>query len=57
MTRSAGNDFDHLRIAAGHPIRPHVLYRITRPEAWGGVPRGLERIGRPCNLPLMNFSK
>ena len=32
MTRSADNDFDHPRIAAGHPLRPHVLYRITRPE-------------------------
>ena len=33
MTRSTADDFDHPRIAEGHPIRPHVLYRITRPEA------------------------
>jgi RimJ/RimL family protein N-acetyltransferase len=25
--------FDHPRIAAGHPLRPHVLYHLGRPEA------------------------
>lgn len=25
--------FDHPRIPAGHPIRPHVLYHLSRPEA------------------------
>lgn len=24
--------FDHPRIAAGHPLRPHVLYHLGRPE-------------------------
>jgi 3-dehydroquinate dehydratase/shikimate dehydrogenase len=32
MTRDGAGDFDHPRIAAGSPIRPHVLYRITRAE-------------------------
>jgi RimJ/RimL family protein N-acetyltransferase len=26
------NDFDHPGVPAGHRIRPHVLYRITRDE-------------------------
>jgi RimJ/RimL family protein N-acetyltransferase len=25
--------FDHPRIAAGHPLRPHVLYHLSRPKA------------------------
>ena len=25
--------FDHPRIPAGHPLRPHVLYRLSRPES------------------------
>lgn len=28
MTRNAKDDFEHPRLAAGHPLRPHVLYRI-----------------------------
>lgn len=31
MRRDARDDFDHPRIAAGHRIRPHVLYRIAAP--------------------------
>ena len=27
--------FDHPRIPAGHPLRPHVLYRVGRPAAAG----------------------
>jgi len=27
--------FEHPRIPAGHPIRPHVLYHLSRPEAGG----------------------
>jgi hypothetical protein len=23
--------FDHPRVEAGHPVRPHVVYRIARP--------------------------
>ena len=26
--------FEHPRIEAGHPLRPHVVYRIARPETW-----------------------
>ena len=25
--------FDHPRVEAGHPVRPHVVYRIARPAA------------------------
>ncbi len=28
MTRDEAEDFDHPRIAAGHPLRRHVLYRL-----------------------------
>ncbi len=30
MTRDAGDDFEHPWIEAGHRLRQHVLYRITR---------------------------
>ena len=30
MTYDPADDFDHPKIAAGHPIRPHVLYRRRR---------------------------
>lgn len=30
MRRDAGGDFDHPKVPKGHPIRPHVLYRIRR---------------------------
>lgn len=30
MVRDPAGDFEHPRIAAGHPLRPHVLYRISR---------------------------
>jgi RimJ/RimL family protein N-acetyltransferase len=30
MTRDPNGDFEHPAVAAGHPIRPHVLYRIRR---------------------------
>ena len=29
MTYNAADDFDHPRIAEGHPLRRHVLYRIS----------------------------
>jgi RimJ/RimL family protein N-acetyltransferase len=29
MRRDPSEDFDHPRIAPGHPLRPHVLYRLT----------------------------
>lgn len=28
MTRDPADDFEHPAIAAGHPLRPHVLYRL-----------------------------
>lgn len=36
MARDPAGDFDHPAVPAGHPIRPHVLYRI-RPQS--GTPR------------------
>ncbi len=30
MTHDAADDFDHPRLAEGHPWRRHVLYRISR---------------------------
>jgi ribosomal-protein-alanine N-acetyltransferase len=32
MTRDAADDFEHPRVAEGHPLRPHVLYRLRRPD-------------------------
>jgi ribosomal-protein-alanine N-acetyltransferase len=31
MRRSPDDDFDHPKLAAGHPLRRHVLYRLARP--------------------------
>lgn len=33
MTRSPADDFEHPRVPQGHPLRPHVLYRISR-DLW-----------------------
>lgn len=33
MTRVADADFDHPDLAAGDPLRRHILYRIDRPTA------------------------
>ncbi|MEO5824054.1 MAG: GNAT family N-acetyltransferase [Vicinamibacteraceae bacterium] len=32
MRHDPGEDFDHPRLPAGHPLRPHVLYRTARPS-------------------------
>lgn len=32
MSRDRSSDFDHPRVPEGHPLRPHVVYRI-RPDA------------------------
>jgi RimJ/RimL family protein N-acetyltransferase len=32
MTRHPADDFDHPRLAEGHPLRRHVLYRLRRSE-------------------------
>jgi len=33
MVRDLDGDFEHPNVPPGHPIRPHVLYRLTR-DAW-----------------------
>jgi RimJ/RimL family protein N-acetyltransferase len=33
MRRSAHEDFDHPKLPQGHPLRRHVLYRLTRDGA------------------------
>ncbi|MDB5213660.1 MAG: Acetyltransferase [Myxococcaceae bacterium] len=33
MRRDAADDFDHPKIAGGHPLRRHVLYRVAPAEA------------------------
>ncbi|HZM73189.1 MAG TPA: GNAT family N-acetyltransferase [Candidatus Polarisedimenticolia bacterium] len=33
MTRDPADDFDHPNLPVGHPIRPHVLYRLPK-AAW-----------------------
>lgn len=38
MHRSPADDFDHPRLPAGHPLRRHVLYRVTAAE-WRRRPR------------------
>jgi RimJ/RimL family protein N-acetyltransferase len=30
MTHDPADDFDHPLLAPGHPLRPHVLYRLHR---------------------------
>ena len=42
MTHDATDDFNHPQIASGHPLRRHVLYRISA-EGWLGFRR---RTGR-----------
>jgi RimJ/RimL family protein N-acetyltransferase len=32
MTRSAVDDFQHPAIPEGHPLRPHILYRLKRSD-------------------------
>jgi RimJ/RimL family protein N-acetyltransferase len=33
MARDAAADFDHPSLPAGHPLRPHVLYRLSAQKA------------------------
>jgi len=35
MSRDEADDFDHPNIAAGHPLRPHVLYSLSRGDLDG----------------------
>ena len=39
LARDAHGDFDHPKLPEGHPLRPHVLYRLDR-ETWTGNERG-----------------
>jgi len=39
MTRDPNGDFEHPRIPVGHPVRPHLLYRLARQD-WRGRPSG-----------------
>lgn len=33
MTRNPEDDFEHPKLPEGHPLRPHVLYRLKNPTA------------------------
>lgn len=35
MSHDPADDFDHPRVPAGHPLRPHVLYRLSI-DQWRG---------------------
>lgn len=37
MTREPDLDFEHPRLPEGHPLRPHVFYRLTKAAFLGGV--------------------
>lgn len=41
MTHDPRDDFEHPSLAVGHPLRPHVLYRLARSKSTtsGGTPR------------------
>lgn len=36
MTHDSAEDFDHPGLPEGHPLRPHVLYRLRRSSFLGG---------------------
>lgn len=36
MSRNPADDFEHPNLPAGHPLRPHVLYRISDPDRSAG---------------------
>lgn len=38
MKRDPNGDFEHPLLPEGHPLRPHVLYRILRPEVKSDSP-------------------
>jgi RimJ/RimL family protein N-acetyltransferase len=48
MVRDPGGDFDHPDFPPGHPLRPHVLYRVRNPGcAEAGLPGGAGPGGLP----------
>jgi RimJ/RimL family protein N-acetyltransferase len=44
MTRAPGDDFDHPSLPIRHPLRRHVLYRLSRAH-WAS-----DRLGEPAEL-------
>jgi RimJ/RimL family protein N-acetyltransferase len=42
MVHALTDDFDHPEIPAGHPLRPHVLYRLSR-AAWASQSATVQR--------------
>jgi RimJ/RimL family protein N-acetyltransferase len=44
MTREPAEDFEHPRLVEGHPLRRHVLYRLSA-ERWSDGERGAGRGG------------
>lgn len=36
MSRDPADDFEYPNLEEGHPLRPHVLYRIARPDRMAG---------------------
>jgi RimJ/RimL family protein N-acetyltransferase len=32
MTHDSSDDFEHPNLPQGHPLRPHVLYRLRRTD-------------------------
>ena len=39
MTHDPADDFDHPKLPRGHPLRRHVLYRLSR-DRWAAAPDG-----------------
>jgi ribosomal-protein-alanine N-acetyltransferase len=37
MGRDPADDFQHPSLPEGHPLRPHVLYRLSRPRRSSGT--------------------
>jgi RimJ/RimL family protein N-acetyltransferase len=48
MTRSADEDFEHPKVAKGHPFRRHILYRMSR-STWAN--RDRPALARPLQSP------
>jgi len=46
MTRNPLDDFDHPVLPEGHPLRPHVLYRISNPLVDDSNPSGHAKVLR-----------
>jgi len=42
MTHSPAEDFNHPQLPPGHPLRRHVLYRLSRSGWNNGASEGVE---------------